>query len=131
MKQDKAKHYKKVLDKYYIKKQMFIELLGGKCISCGEKNNLEFDHINKKDKKYTITNIISYKDETILEELKKCQLLCKSCHKEKTYIDNGKSEHGKLSMYRHHKCRCDKCRNIYNISRKKWRKTAREKGKIY
>lgn len=50
--------------------------------------------------------------ERFLEELKKCQLLCKPCHIEKTVIDRGeiiaRGTHGTISSYRY--CHCEVCR---------------------
>jgi 5-methylcytosine-specific restriction endonuclease McrA len=116
------RHYKKRIS-------LLIELLGGKCVVCGSKEGLEFDHIDPKTKKFTITEKWSYSIQKVLLEVSKCQLLCHICHKEKNKIDNGESKHGMYSMYRHHKCRCRLCMNAYNEVRKKWRLTARKKGK--
>ena len=63
-------------------KRMALETLGGKCVDCGCKDNLEFDHIipqgsTKVSQLYGSTNQLK-------EELKKCVLRCKTCHKERT-----------------------------------------------
>lgn len=62
------------------------ELLGNRCYICGESNFIKFDfhHINGKiDKEENISKMNSNKRWSIIEnELKKCQLLCKNCHKE-------------------------------------------------
>lgn len=56
------------------------------CVDCGENNPivLEFDH--KKDKKDSICNMVSqgFSVETILNEIKKCDVRCSNCHKIKT-----------------------------------------------
>ena len=60
------------------------EYLGGKCVKCGTTHNLQFDHIKRETKKYTIASRV-HQDFTILkEELDKCQLLCAPCHLDKT-----------------------------------------------
>lgn len=97
------------LRQYYRRKAYGIELLGGKCVWCGSQENLEFDHIVKVDKSFSIGKCYSKRFEDFDAELRKCQLLCHSCHKKKNETDNGKAEHGKLSMYRHHGCRCEFC----------------------
>ena len=73
--------------KYHERKKWAIEYLGGKCNKCETFENLNFDHINPFSKKYDISKIICGKKEKIINELKKCQILCKKCHIEKNKID--------------------------------------------
>lgn len=109
--------------KYYDSRMAYLKsLLGDKCARCESKSDLEFDHIDKDTKSFTIGKKWSHSLDLLIEEIKKCQLLCKKCHKEKNKIDNGESVHGKYSYYRHHNCRCDSCRGAYNSLRKIWRK---------
>lgn len=54
--------------------------LGGKCVICGTKENLEFDHIDPATKKYTVSNV-SCSLEEWWNEVEKCRLLCKEHHK--------------------------------------------------
>lgn len=62
------------------------------CIDCGENNILvlEFDHINRKNKKDAIANIarrrLSLK--TLKKEIKKCEVRCANCHRIKTAIES-------------------------------------------
>ena len=60
------------------------EYLGGKCVKCGTTHNLQFDHIKREGKKYTIASRIHQNFTILKEELDKCQLLCVDCHLEKT-----------------------------------------------
>lgn len=87
--------------------------LGGKCVKCGAINDLEFDHIDKVTKSFTIAGSGWNANKTDFDnEINKCQLLCVSCHEEKTLVDFGrvsaKNTHGTLSSYRY--CRCDLCK---------------------
>ncbi len=66
------------------KKAYCIEYLGGKCVKCGTTHNLQFDHIKREGKKYSIASKLSYKFDNLKEELDKCQLLCAPCHLDKT-----------------------------------------------
>jgi len=59
-------------------------MLGGKCVKCNSTENLHFDHIESKSKVFSIGDKITYPKEKIINELKKCQLLCRSCHTLKT-----------------------------------------------
>jgi hypothetical protein len=58
--------------------------MGGKCISCGCKDNLEFDHIDPSTKSFNISSGYNKTKKELFEELSKCQLLCNKCHLEKT-----------------------------------------------
>ena len=60
------------------------EYLGGKCVKCGTTHNLQFDHIKREGKKYTIAGRIHQNFTILKEELDKCQLLCAPCHLDKT-----------------------------------------------
>jgi len=42
---------------YHRKRKQWIEDMGGKCVKCGSKEKIEFDHINPKDKKYNIAKV--------------------------------------------------------------------------
>jgi len=72
------------------RKIKLIEILGGSCESCGYKKNLgalEFHHVIPEEKKFKldVRTLTNKKWDFILEELKKCKLLCANCHAEKHY----------------------------------------------
>lgn len=90
-------------------------LLGNKCNVCCSVDRLEIDHIDWKTKKFDISSVFSRTESRFLEELAKCQLLCKTCHIEKTKKDvcemrTGFSDlpHGYV-RYNERKCRCEIC----------------------
>lgn len=93
-------------NRYKSRRQLMIEKLGGKCKKCGSVDNLEFDHIDPEKKEYGIEELLRGNIKKLLKEIKKCQLLCNECHKDKHSVAVG--THGTLSSYRH--CRCDECR---------------------
>ena len=69
------------------RKQKLIEMAGGGCIHCGYNKNdraLSFHHRNAKGKKFALSmNCLWSKSmEEILEEFKKCDLVCLNCHAE-------------------------------------------------
>ena len=72
-------------------KQFLFDYLGGKCVSCGTTENLEFDHIDPNTKRFNVSKVIpdtppeTPLTQNVWEEVDKCQLLCKSCHRKKTY----------------------------------------------
>lgn len=75
-------------ERYARRRDDWIESLGGECVNCGEKESLEFDHIDPKTKEYSIAKILSGGSaEKVASEMAKCQLLCNPCHKEKTRAD--------------------------------------------
>lgn len=99
------------------KRRKLREFLGNECAKCGFKGYLEFDHINPKSVKFRIGQKYHYGYEKLLIEAKKCQLLCRKCHWAKTRIDrglNGKA-HGTVNMYNNYRCRCELCREAWNI----------------
>ena len=109
---------------YYNKKiKEYKDYLGGKCIKCGSINNLEFDHINPKEKCFTITKKTTYNWDIIKKELDKCQLLCKECHLKKTRENYPERKHGEWAMIRREKCKCQICKDFFNKYRKQLRLT--------
>lgn len=101
-----------MLKRYHKRRKEAIEKLGGHCVKCGAAENLELDHIDPSTKSFTIAAHGSVNEKLWQEELKKCQLLCRSCHQGKTLKDRGQNSaretHGTLSSYRY--CKCDKCK---------------------
>jgi hypothetical protein len=60
------------------------EKLGGECLWCKTKENLEFDHIDDAIKSENVGNAVRNTRKVFWEEVEKCQLLCKNCHNKKT-----------------------------------------------
>ena len=83
--EQKEKHNKVKRGKVEERKKLLIEMLGGKCESCGTTKNLQFDHIDPTTKSFSIAK--KYMCPIVFEEVKKCQLLCFNCHLEKTAED--------------------------------------------
>jgi 5-methylcytosine-specific restriction endonuclease McrA len=123
------------------RKAKAIDLLGGKCVECGNEgtsglnlDKLEFDHIKRDrlDYKHKLCNMWDYSWDKVVAELKKCQLLCRKCHIQKTIvIDMGQLPrsvviHGTANAYVNRQCRCvectranaDKMRNYYRSKHK-------------
>lgn len=69
---------------YHRRKQELIEMLGGICRSCGSKENLTFDHTDPNSRSFKLGKLLNYSKIRQEEEIKKCQLLCKKCHREKS-----------------------------------------------
>jgi hypothetical protein len=92
-----------------------IEFLGGKCVQCGSATELEFDHIDPSSRSFRIGACFDMRRDKLIIELKKCQLLCKICHREKTRLENGWQalEHGTVNMYINGKCHCESCRKAW------------------
>lgn len=83
-------------------KEKCLKLMGGKCILCGYdycNQALEFHHIDKNGKEFSISTIIAGATpiSEILEELKKCVILCANCHREVHY-KNKKIENYKINV---------------------------------
>lgn len=86
-------YYKDNARKYTIKKRVEHRQALGEylkthpCVDCGEEDPtvLTFDHVRGK-KKYNISDMIqtSYSWDTILKEIKKCDVRCHNCHMRRT-----------------------------------------------
>ena len=63
-------------------------LLDHPCVFCNESDIrcLDFDHIDPKTKKYSISRMLSIGVtwNVILVEIKKCRVLCANCHRKRT-----------------------------------------------
>lgn len=109
------------LEHYHRKRAEMIQILGGECVDCSSVDNLEFDHDDRSQKKFSISKWYGLSIDKLMPELLKCKLRCKTCHEIKTReVDGLKAEHGKYSMYRHHKCRCDLCKEANRKQQREW-----------
>lgn len=61
-------------------------LIAHPCVKCGEKDIivLEFDHIDRKRKKASVTSLLRFMPPVFKTEIEKCQVLCTNCHRRKT-----------------------------------------------
>ena len=75
-----------IAKKRKIIKQKLISIFGGKCTICGYDkcdSALEFHHLDRKTKSFELSQRNYYRSfERILEEAKKCILVCANCHRE-------------------------------------------------
>lgn len=73
------------------RKRKAIGLLGGKCQKCGYNKNmaaLEFHHLDPTTKEYGWNKLRLRKWGTVINEIKKCVLLCSNCHMETHWPDD-------------------------------------------
>jgi len=61
------------------------------CSICGESDPrvLEFDHINPETKSNNVSELYTYSEKKIMEEISKCRVLCANCHRRETYDQFG------------------------------------------
>jgi len=75
--------------------EIYFYLVENPCVRCGESNplKLEFDHI--KDKKVNVSRMCSggWSVLKMWEEISKCQVLCGSCHAEKTHTERNSTRY--------------------------------------
>jgi len=68
------------------KKEKLVAMFGGKCVVCGYKKYagaLDFHHTDPKTKSFALSvKGLSYSWDSLMEEAKKCVLVCKNCHTE-------------------------------------------------
>lgn len=115
------------------KKLELIYQSGGKCQLCGYnkcENALEFHHLYSEEKESSISTLLAQgKYKEVLEEVKKCILVCSNCHKEihhKNYnhelkVNDGRKEiliDGILVNISWEEKECEYCKKIYYTIRK-------------
>lgn len=105
--------------RYQERRDYAIFLLGGECVKCGSEDRLEFDHIDPAQKTFSFSKIWSYSMKVFGQELMKAQLLCYTCHKEKTSSEQSKGHGGGLTGVRN--CRCKLCAPLKNAYRQRYR----------
>jgi len=103
-----------------------IEKLGGKCVKCNSQENLELDHIDPKTKIAKICAVIRNYPNKLEEELVKCQVLCKLCHREKSSKESRPFTHGTTYGALQKKCPCETCVEHKIQYRKNQREQKRE-----
>ena len=80
----------------------------GPCAKCGSWERLELDHIDRATK--VDHHIWSWSEKRRAAELAKCQVLCRSCHIDKTREENrSKAPCGTRARYKAG-CRCAPCK---------------------
>lgn len=76
-----------IVERRVKRKLWAITYKGGKCENCGYNEHpevLDFDHIDRSQKKYRPAQVLKYSMKKIKEELDNCRLLCANCHRLKT-----------------------------------------------
>lgn len=140
-------YYEKQKKRAHIRKMELVESMGGKCCRCGYDKNyaaLEFHHINPEEKSFQLDarRIANTSKELLLEEAKKCLLLCSNCHHELHNPDCGKDNvdeeyknfDKKFSIYRgKRETICPVCGKAFDYVKGKLycSKECREKDKNY
>jgi len=93
---------------------------GKSCVRCNSTKKLELDHINPETK--VSHHIWSWSKVRQDEEIRKCQVLCRLCHIEKTREEiTVPLVHGTTSGY-HKGCRCKPCTSATSKQKAEWRK---------
>jgi hypothetical protein len=81
---------------------------GKRCVRCDSADRLELDHVDPTIK--VSHSVWSWSESRRTVELLKCQVLCHTCHWEKTKDDFGwRLEHGTVVGYKNYACRCARC----------------------
>lgn len=97
---NKEYHAKYQREYYFNRRNRAIKVLGNECSVCGSMEKLNFDHIDPYNKNFSVSRILKLSWNIVLEELKKCQLLCEKCHKSKSKID-GSTYKGAIKGEKH------------------------------
>ena len=109
--------FNKINDQFaliWAKKIKAVRLLGGKCENCGNNDIFCLDFHHVEDKEFAISTIRNSRWTKIVNEIKKCKLLCRNCHRELHCCSSDDKKHNqkKELMERINKLRCEKCGHI-------------------
>jgi len=102
---DIARAYQREYQREWIKRRRGNYIEGKACQKCGAVSDLEIHHRNPSEK--TEHRIWSWTCERLEAELEKCDILCRGCHNE---AHMASIQHGTLTTYKTHGCRCSECR---------------------
>jgi hypothetical protein len=95
------------------------------CAKCGATESLELHHLDPSTK---IANCIwSWAQARRDAETAKCIVLCYGCHIVETILQLAKFEHGAVSTYMNHGCRCEECVAAASLKRERQRKQSGRK----
>jgi hypothetical protein len=91
-------HYLKNKDSYFLRddlkrkehKDLVAQHKDVPCKDCGIKyppHIMDFDHLDAKEKTFTISRAsqLGKTREQVIEEIKKCDVVCSNCHRQRTY----------------------------------------------
>ena len=123
---EKEREYRRVYDlrRYRRLRKRILSFLGNTCAVCGGIRDLQVDHRNPGLKRFNVSSAWGRPWTEMEKELRKCQLLCRSCHKKKTAKEQT-GKHGTWGRYKNGKCRCDRCRKFVVSWIAEWRKRYR------
>lgn len=100
----------------------------GPCATCGGAENLEVDHIDPATK--TASNLWAWSQVRRADELAKCQVLCRDCHKAKSATERSKPlVHGTYAGYDTKGCKCQFCREANAVVSREYRR--KKAGKTF
>jgi len=121
------------------RREKLLDMRGNRCEKCGSSEDLEFNHIDRSTKSFGLSGkALDTAWSKILEELNKCELLCRPCHVEYTRGQYESEEilswnkgrrqdtredvelvHGTAKMYTNENCRCTDCKYAKKLYRQK------------
>jgi 5-methylcytosine-specific restriction endonuclease McrA len=90
----RADYMRKYMRERYKKiREKILNILGNKCSGCGTgEGPFHLDHVNPKKKSMRAADLHSVNDKKFKSEVKKLQLLCLLCHKDKTKKEKSKKK---------------------------------------
>lgn len=118
---DKAKQRKAQAEfsKNKRNKIKFAWFYGKKCVDCGSVENLEIDHRDRSEK--VSHRVWLWSVDKREAELRKCDIRCRNCHKNRHRIEERiRPEHSRDGYRRG--CRCEECRSDWNAYKKELRR---------
>ncbi|ERG63523.1 hypothetical protein L332_03520 [Agrococcus pavilionensis RW1] len=110
--------------RYWRRRDDFLAKHGNRCAQCGSTDRLQIDHIDPATKTMEPCHALRASTARYEAEMALCQLLCKSCHDEKTKREQTVVAHGTRAQYKRG-CRCEPCRTNSITKQRAYRATLR------
>jgi hypothetical protein len=88
--QEQRKTYLQSKQKYNQKRmEVYNRLKCAPCTDCGKQYNpwiMQFDHRDPSNKSFQVSRMATALSKRVLDEIKKCDLVCANCHADRTHL---------------------------------------------
>lgn len=83
-----AKYFIKTKKRLIARQKLLRGLKNKPCVDCQgwfAPCQMDFDHLDPKQKRFSVCRLLNYSLENVLKEIAKCDLVCANCHRLRTF----------------------------------------------